>query len=73
MTRVAKKKGGVSRNRYSAEYKGEALALAEKVGAPAAAVQLGCMNRSCMAGEGRSDSSVIEARPIDNSWPITPT
>lgn len=30
MTRVAKKKGGASRNQYSSEYKSEALALAEK-------------------------------------------
>ena len=41
MTRVAKKKGGASRNRYSSEYKGEALALAEKIGVTAAAGQLG--------------------------------
>lgn len=41
MTRVAKRKGGASRNRYSQEYKAEALALAEKIGVGAAAGQLG--------------------------------
>ena len=41
MTRVAKRKGGASRNRYSPEYKAEALALAGKVGVVAAATQLG--------------------------------
>lgn len=41
MTRVAKKKGGASRNRYSPQYKAEALALAQKIGVPAAATQLG--------------------------------
>ena len=40
MTRAAKKKGSASRNRYSSEYKGEALALAEKIGVTAAAGQL---------------------------------
>jgi transposase len=42
MSRLLKKKGGgASRNRYSPEYKNEALALVQKVGVPAAATQLG--------------------------------
>ena len=44
MTRVAKKvaaKAIESRNRYSQEYKREALGLAEKIGVAAAAEQLG--------------------------------
>lgn len=40
MSRVAKK-GGASRKRYSAEFKKEALALADRVGVAKAAVELG--------------------------------
>ncbi|NIV49582.1 MAG: transposase, partial [Gammaproteobacteria bacterium] len=35
------KQGSVSRKRYSAEYKAEALALAERIGVSAAARELG--------------------------------
>jgi transposase-like protein len=35
-----RRKGGASRNRYSNEYKAEALALGEKIGVAAAAGQL---------------------------------
>lgn len=41
MSRAAKQKGGASRNPRPPEYKAEALALAEKIGIPAAAGQLG--------------------------------
>lgn len=40
MSRVAKK-GGASRKRYSAEFKKEALGLAERVGVAKAAAELG--------------------------------
>jgi transposase len=49
MSRVAKRKGGASRNRYAPEYKAEALALAEKIGVTAAAAQLG-LNESQLYG-----------------------
>ncbi len=58
------KQGSVSRKRYSAEYKAEALALAERIGVSAAARELGLHDSQLYAWRTKArlerDRSAVE-------------
>ena len=53
MSRVAKK-GGATRKRYSAEFKSEAMGLADRVGVAKAATQLGLGEAQLYAWRGQA-------------------
>lgn len=57
MTTKKSKQGKTTRNRYSPEFKAEALALAEKVGVAAAVQQLGLHESQIYAWRGKARQS----------------